>query len=261
MELSFLGFKWTQYFYFQPRIIRGDLIYQLIGTRNFTLIFEEYKKSNFRQIQFVDDDSKSREAYGDLQLITFPVKKHTEETTFQKNPNMLLKLINIAHNGLRQFPVNFRSVNVIHMDIGSRTLCTQYFPVTNSIQTLKFQQSFDTCSQQFISRFLLIEHMEFEHLQRLGRNTFKDHSKIQTITIKSGLLEIKDNTFLNCLALYSFLSGNPSYKCVIGVNAFRKCTCLQVVILPFGISIIKRYAFRDCFLLREIDIQNDEIEF
>ncbi len=72
------------------------------------------------------------------------------------------------------------------------------------------------------------------------------------------VIEIADEAFKGCTRLESITI--PSGVRRIGENAFRECTSLKSIIIPGSVTTIGEYAFRDCYSLASVDIPHGVTE-
>jgi hypothetical protein len=71
-----------------------------------------------------------------------------------------------------------------------------------------------------------------------------------------GATSIGDYAFYNCSKLTSIDFGNNSKLKTIGAQAFRGCTILTNIEIPYGLTTIGTYAFRECRNITSIHIPN-----
>ena len=112
----------------------------------------------------------------------------------------------------------------------------------------------------------------------IGRRAFSGCSKLTSVEIARGVMEIEDNAFENCtslsyvtipknlltigngvfagcsnLATLTFLEGVET----IGDNAFEHCACLTNIIFPESLTAIGRQAFKGCCGIETLYITPD----
>jgi len=119
----------------------------------------------------------------------------------------------------------------------------------------------------------------------IGKNAFKNCTKLNTITIPSSVLTIEDNAFAGCSGNISVVADNSKFTSVDGVlfdknqkilihfpitksgsyavplsvsriagSAFEDCDQLNSVTLPESVVYIGKKAFEDCYNLATVNI-------
>ena len=81
-------------------------------------------------------------------------------------------------------------------------------------------------------------------------SSYRDN--IKTVVIESGITNIAESAFYNCINLKS-VSISSSVKS-IGDSAFRGCSSLPTLTIPSSINTIERNAFRECTNLSSFTI-------
>lgn len=99
-----------------------------------------------------------------------------------------------------------------------------------------------------------LEEVEFTgtDCSEIGKETFSNCSKIQTVTIPSGVTEIAEKSFEKCTSLETVVFHRGITR--IGPSAFLGCTCLKNIDLPVGLKFIDGYAFKDCKSLNNVQL-------
>ena len=87
---------------------------------------------------------------------------------------------------------------------------------------------------------------------KLFAEAFKGWSKIESITLPSGLTGIPHSAFYGCSSLKNI--NIPSGVTSIGYYAFRGCSSLESVNIPSGVKAISQQLFSGCSSLKSIDI-------
>ena len=82
--------------------------------------------------------------------------------------------------------------------------------------------------------------------------SFKECTSLKTITIPSGLTEIKEKTFDDCTSLEEIVI--PGSVQTIGEWAFAGCSSLKSLVISNGVKSIGRSAFSGCTSLKEVVI-------
>lgn len=80
--------------------------------------------------------------------------------------------------------------------------------------------------------------------------SFKDYTKLTSVTLPEGITELRASAFQGCTALTSITL--PESVTTIGGSAFFGCTALAEISLPDSVTEIGRDAFRECTALTEI---------
>ena len=89
----------------------------------------------------------------------------------------------------------------------------------------------------------------------IGKQAFKGHSGLISLTIPSSVTSIGDYAFDECTGLTSI--NIPNSVISIGNYAFNECSSMTAVDIPSSVSIIERYAFSKCSSLTSIDIPSN----
>jgi len=77
---------------------------------------------------------------------------------------------------------------------------------------------------------------------------------IKTVIIESGVMNIGDRAFHNCINLESITI--PNSVNIIGKQAFDSCTKLTTIIIPNSVTKIEGEAFKNCYALHTVIIDN-----
>lgn len=93
---------------------------------------------------------------------------------------------------------------------------------------------------------------------KIGRNAFKNNTKLKSIVIPNGIQEIDESAFSGCTNLETIII--PSSVKKIGNGAFRGCTNLKKIELSNGIERIEGNAFYECTSLQSMVIP-DSVTF
>ena len=86
----------------------------------------------------------------------------------------------------------------------------------------------------------------------IGKNAFRDCSRLTKVTIPNGVKRIEDNAFYQCFSL-----GNvtiPNGVTYIGVDAFFQCDRITSVTFPDSVTTIGRSAFSWCDRLATVNL-------
>ena len=89
-------------------------------------------------------------------------------------------------------------------------------------------------------------------LVNIGDNAFNNSTRLENITIGSGVESIGNNAFYRCSSLESITI--PDSIINIGDSAFRGCSILESITIPENVESIGEYAFYDCNSLISITI-------
>ena len=84
----------------------------------------------------------------------------------------------------------------------------------------------------------------------IGSYSFKDCSRLTSLTLPAGITSIGISAFSHCSGLTSI--NIPSSVTEIGSSAFKGCSGLTSLTLPDGITSIGSGAFRGCSGLKEV---------
>jgi len=89
-----------------------------------------------------------------------------------------------------------------------------------------------------------------EGLEKIGVLSFWGCRSLESITLPSTLIELKDYAFQNCRNLREVVLNEGLRK--IGVGVFHQCESLESINVPPTVTIIENRAFAECTRLREV---------
>lgn len=110
------------------------------------------------------------------------------------------------------------------------------------------------CKEKSISSAVIPSMYKGKAVTSIGREAFKNCSKLTEITIPSSVTSIEYFAFGSCGELTSI--NLPESVTSIGVGAFHSCKKLKEIILPSSVTSIGNSAFISCSELTEITIPN-----
>ena len=96
-----------------------------------------------------------------------------------------------------------------------------------------------------------------ESVITIGDYAFYDCSELENVDIGSGVEDIGESAFSNCVSLTEI--EIPDSVLTIGLKAFQFCIKLESVIIGNGVLIIGEQAFHGCNSLTEIEISDSVI--
>lgn len=105
-----------------------------------------------------------------------------------------------------------------------------------------------------------ITRIEFEGtINGIGDNAFAGMTSLREIDL-TGVANIGNRAFLDCNGLQNAkLYNNPEDSAglnIIGAEAFKGCTSLQTLDMPYTVSEIQGGAFANCINLRQVDMED-----
>ncbi len=88
----------------------------------------------------------------------------------------------------------------------------------------------------------------------VGNKAFEKCAQLSSVTFSEGiaLTEIKESTFLDCVALQSI--AVPAGVKTVGLDAFRNCGSLSSVSLPIGLIALRNRAFSGCAAIESLTL-------
>lgn len=99
-----------------------------------------------------------------------------------------------------------------------------------------------------------------KNLKVIRENAFKNVEGLLSIKLPSGVTTIGEHAFDNCPRLMSFDFGKSSKVTKISDYMFANCLSLQTITLPSSIVSIGNYAFSKCKSLKNIVVDEPNIE-
>lgn len=111
-----------------------------------------------------------------------------------------------------------------------------------------------TCKEKSISSVVIPSMYKGKAVTALGREAFRNCSKLTDITIPASVSSIEYYAFGSCAELTSITL--PDSITSIGVGAFHSCKKLKEITLPTSVTSIGNSAFISCSELTEITIPN-----
>ena len=97
-----------------------------------------------------------------------------------------------------------------------------------------------------------------DNIMSIGKNSFKDCSLLQAVTIPNAVTLLDDYAFSGCSSLENILIGN--HVNTIGLRTFENCKLLQSINIPDSVKTINNYAFSGCTGLRTLIIADRDSE-
>lgn len=88
----------------------------------------------------------------------------------------------------------------------------------------------------------------------IGKDAFKNHTKMVKLTIHEKLKKIEKSAFEGCIKLESIKVFGDSELVVIPEKCFKDCKSLQSFEIPSEVGVIKKYAFSGCTSISHIVI-------
>ena len=95
-------------------------------------------------------------------------------------------------------------------------------------------------------------------MTEINDETFLLCTGLTSITIPGSVTEIGKNVFEGCTGLTNITIPNSVTR--IGVRAFSGCTSITSIIIPGSVTRIGEYAFIDCENLKEVTIEEGNLE-
>lgn len=127
---------------------------------------------------------------------------------------------------------------------------------SSNINTLQATIDGLTLSGSYMENFVIpttyVKNSNIYSVVKIGRNAFKDNTKLKSIVIPNGIQEIDEGAFSGCTKLETIII--PSSVKKIGNGVFKGCTNLKNIELSNGIEQIEGNAFYDCTSLQSIVI-------
>lgn len=103
-----------------------------------------------------------------------------------------------------------------------------------------------------VRNLVIPEELNGAPVRFIADSTFKENTKLESLTVNAELERIGCLSFYKCSTLNK-ITFNAAVK-IIARSAFNTCPMLQTVKIPYGCEKIEMYAFRNCRSLKKIII-------